>query len=292
MALFPTSAEFLVQLFILLSAAIVAGEIAGRLGLIPLVGQLIVGVILGPTLLGPYIGLTSLTPELTGLQFLATFFIMFMAGLHVDPDEIAHMKAGTALVGVAIFALPFAFGAVAVALVEPGLPVTTDLFAALTLSITALPVMGIMVAEFGLGGKRLGNLVMGAALVNELTAVTVFAILLQLALGGGSSFYAASLAVVSVGLFLAGVLLISRVLKLVRESAWWRKRPDRMSSVLRSREAGFAVLMAMALGAALYSQLLGLTFLVGAFYAGLLVTQATGDSARRQSFLSIFSTMN
>jgi Kef-type K+ transport system membrane component KefB len=292
--LIPPSDVFLVQLFILLTAAIVAGEIASRLGLVPLVGQLMVGIVLGPTLFGSYIGLgsTTLPAELAGIQFLATFFILFMAGLHVDPDEIARMKAKTAAVGVTVFAVPFVVGAVVVRLVEPTMAASTVLFVALTLSITALPVMGIMVAEFGLTGRKLGNLVMSCALVNELTAVTVFAVLLQLTLSGHSSFYAVAIAVLSVGLFLGVVLFISRLVRYIRESAWWRAKPDRMAGLWRSREAGFAILMAMALGAALYSQLLGLTFLVGAFYGGLLITQAIGGSSsekKARTFVSTFS---
>lgn len=290
--LIPPSDLFLVDLFILLTSAIVAGELASRFGLVPLVGQLLVGIILGPTLLGPYIGLgsTTLSPELTGIQFLATFFIMFMAGLHVDPDEIARMPVKTALSGVAIFAVPFGIGAGVVHFLEPQLLTTTDLFVALTLSITALPVMGIMVSEFGLTGKRLGNFVMACALVNELTAVTVFAILLQLTLTGHSSFYDVSVAILSVGAFLVAVLVVSRVVKAIRESAWWRAEPGRMASLWRSREAGFAILMAAALGAALYSQLLGLTFLVGAFYGGLLISQAYGGShPGARTFVSTFT---
>jgi Kef-type K+ transport system membrane component KefB len=290
--LVPPSDTFLIDLFILLASAIVAGEIASRLGFLPLVGQLIVGILLGPTLLGPYIGLgsTTLPSELAGIQFLATFFIMFMAGLHVDPNEIVRMQTKTALLGLAIFAIPFAVGVGVVPLVEPGLSQTTALFVALTLSITALPILGIMVSEFGLRGKRLGNLVMGASLVNELAAVTVFAILLELTLSGRSSFYAVSLAVLSVVLFLGAVLVISRAIGVIRNSAWWRSRPDRLAGVWRSREAGFAILMVIALGVALYSQLLGLTFLVGAFFGGLLISQAySGSQSGPRTFISSFN---
>jgi Kef-type K+ transport system membrane component KefB len=289
--LIPPSDTFLVDLFVLLASAIAGGEIATRLGSVALVGQSIVGVVLGPTLLGPYIGLgsTTLPLELAGIQFLATFFIMFMAGLHVDANAIIRMPAKTMLVGVGLFAIPFSVGAVVTALVEPGLATTTDLFVALTLAITALPVLGIMVSEFGLTGKPLGNLVMGASLVNELVAVTVFAILLQLSLSGRSGGYAVSVAILSVILFLGVVLLASWAVKAVRESAWWRARPDRLGSLWRSREAGFAILMAIALGAAVYSQLLGLTFLVGAFYAGLLISQAYSGRPTPRTFVSTFT---
>jgi Kef-type K+ transport system membrane component KefB len=119
--------------------------------------------------------------------------------------------------------------------------------------------------------------------------VTVFAVLLQVSLSGHSGWYAVSVAILSVVLFLGAVLFASWVVKAVRESTWWRAKPDRLGSLWRSREAGFAILMAIALGAAVYSQLLGLTFLVGAFYAGLLISQAYSGGPTPRTFVSTFT---
>jgi Kef-type K+ transport system membrane component KefB len=96
MSLTPdTTTNFLVDLFVLFAGSVLAGEVAVRLGQAALVGQLLVGVVLGPTLMGPYLGLTSLTPELSAIQFLATVFILFMAGLEVVPEDIARMGLPT-----------------------------------------------------------------------------------------------------------------------------------------------------------------------------------------------------
>ncbi len=280
---------FIVDLFILLAAAVLVGELTSRLGQTALVGQLLVGVVLGPTLLGPYLGLSTATPGFSGIQFLATFFILVMAGLEVSIEEIYATGLASGLLGIAVFVGPFLVAALLVPVLFPGLPSLTSLFVALTLSITALPVMGVMLREFGIVRSRLGRWLMNAAVINELAAVTVFAVLLRL--GTGSSLLSAIAAVVSVALFLTTVLTAHMALRALRSSPSWERLRRHFHRTWRSREAGFAVLMVMALGSALYSQFLGLTFLVGAFYAGLLITPQSAGPMSHRSISQVFDAM-
>ncbi len=265
--------EFLISLFILLACAIVAGEIALRLGQVALVGQLLVGVVLGPTLLGPYLGLTSVSPELSAVQLLATFFILFLAGLELSPRHIYSMRWTTALLGLALFFLPFLATFAAMRTIAPSLSWLTAAFVAITLSITALPVMAVMVKELGLADREFGSVIMAAALVNELCAVTVFALLLQVSASGAHlSWITFATAFDATALFLGVVFAAYFALKYVREGLGWTADTSRFSRTVRTQEAGFAILMILSLGAALFSQYLGLTFVIGAFYAGLLIT--------------------
>ena len=90
-----------------------------------------------------------------------------------------------------------------------------------TLSITALPVMGIMLVEFGLLKTRIGNLLINTALVNELTAVTVFAILLQLQSGSTNGLLAVAVAVLAVAVFIGVMFSIHMVLRTLGGTSWW-----------------------------------------------------------------------
>ncbi len=285
--------EFILSLFVLLAVALMAGELAVRLGQVALVGQLLAGILLGPYLLGPYIGITTATgvsTSLTAIQLLATFLILFVAGMEMGPEDIYRMEAGTFLTGVGIFLVPFGAVLLVGHFVLPGLSLLLLLFVAVTLSITALPVMGIMIAEFGLTGKPLGRMAMAVALVNELTAITVFAILLQIDSGGGHATVAAvGVAVGSVLLFLGVVLAAHWILARLHDRPAWERITSRAASVLRTRDAGFAVLITLALGAALLSQSLGLTYVIGAFYAGILVTPTTVGERAYKSARSILS---
>lgn len=285
------TSAFIIGLFVLLATAVLVGELATRFGQAALVGQLAVGVLLGPTLLGPWLGLSSASAELTGIQFLATFFILVMAGLEISPEDIARTGFTAGLLGTAIFLGPFLLGALLVPVVYPTVSFTTSLFIALTLSITALPVMGVMLSEFRLVKTPMGTLLLNSSIINEIAAVTVFAVLLRLATSSTPSGVSVAIAVLSVGLFLATVLTAHMVLRLLREGRVWQSLQRHFRRTWRSKEAGFAVLMVMALGAALYSQFLGLTFLVGAFYAGLLITPQSAGRRVHRSISQVFDSV-
>lgn len=284
-----TTTEFLVAMFLLVAAAILVGELVSRFGIPALVGQILVGVVLGPSLLGNALGLTNISTELMGIQFLATFFILMMAGLAVTPAQIRATGPAAAALGIAIFVVPFVGGAGIVRLLYPSYPVDTTLFISLTISITALPVLGIMLREFGLADTRFGAFLMNASVVNELAAVTTFAVLLRLESGTGNLGYDIAIALATVGLFLTTILAIHMGLQSLRQLHVWDRWVDRFRLTWRSREAGFGLLMMAGLGAALYSQFLGLTFIVGAFYAGLLVTPESAGRAGHRTISLVFN---
>jgi Kef-type K+ transport system membrane component KefB len=288
--------ELIVDLFLLMGSAVLAGEIAAHLGQPALVGQLLVGIVLGPTLfgstsLGTYVGLNGLSMQLSSIQILATIFILFMAGLEVAPERIVALGPWTILTGAAIFVVPFAIStAVVLPIFHYGL--STSLFIGLALSITALPVMGIMLSEFGLLRTKLGDLLMGLALINELTAVSTFAILQGTSQGSGSGIVGFVEALLSVAVFIATVLSVHFLLRVLRAARLWEPLKRGFQRTWRSKQGNFALLMVMVVGSTLFSQFLGLTYVVGAFYAGMLVTrESTGEEAHR-SISTVFDTMS
>ena len=279
-----TTTLFIIGLFLLLASAVLVGELFTHLGQSALVGQLLVGVILGPTLLGAPLGLTNatVTSQFSGLLTLATFFILLMAGLSVSPKQIRATGVPSALLGVAIFFVPFLIGAGLIRVLFPTFSVILDLFMALTISITALPVLGIMLREFDVLDTRFGSTLINAAVVNELCAVTVFAILLRIQTGGGNPAGAIGISVLIVLLFLGTVLAIYLFLQWLASRPAWRTWTRNFRAGWNTREAGFALLIVAGLGSALYSQYLGLTFVLGAFYAGMLITpEVTGAKAHK-----------
>lgn len=284
--------EFIVDLFLLLAGSLLAGEAASRLGQPALVGQLLVGLLLGPTLLGPFIGLGRLGPEFTSIQFIATVFVLFVAGLEIVPEDIYRMGPANLLLGIALFVVPLLASAGAIALLFPPEPFLTTLFIALTLSITALPVMGIMLVQFGLGKRASGKFLMNLALINEIGAVILFAILLQLTTGTSPPTIAVGLAVGALGGFLALMFGLYFLIRHLERTRTWGLLQARFSAEWRSKGAGFALLMVLLVGASLLSQALDLTYVVGAFYAGVLVTHKTVGPAAHRSISTVFDTIS
>ena len=287
-----TTTQVIVDLTLLLAASALAGELANRLGQAALVGQLLVGVVLGPSLVGPLIGLSALPSELATIQLLATVFILFLAGLEVVPETIFRMGPANLLFGILAFVVPFVSTALVAKALFPGLPTFTLLFIALTLSITALPVMGIMLTEFGVLRAPIGRLLMNAALVNEIVAVSAFAVLDQLYVAPVSGGLAVAAAVLSVAVFLGAMLSIHMGIRALRNVHQWERIRREFARTWRSRSGGFALLMIFVLASALFSQYLGLTFVVGAFYAGLLVTEESAGRESHRSISTVFGTMS
>jgi Kef-type K+ transport system membrane component KefB len=280
--------SFLIALFLLVALAVVVGEIFTRFGQVALVGQLLVGVLIGPTILGPYLGIASTGSMFTGLQTVATFFVLLMAGLSVSPEQIWDTGLSAVLLGIAIFLVPFIGGAAVVHLLYPQYGNTEQLFIALTISITALPVLAIMLREFGLMKTRFGTFLLNASVINELSAVTAFAILLSISTSSAGTLKAVIVSVATVALFLTTILTVHVALRALRQIRLWDRLVVWFRDTWRSREAGFALLITIGLGAALYSQFLGLTFVVGAFYAGLLVTPESAGQKEHRSLTFLF----
>jgi Kef-type K+ transport system membrane component KefB len=280
--------ELIIGLFLLVTCSVLVGELFTRIGGVALVGQLLVGVALGPTFLAPYLGLTSVSSQLSPLLTLATFFILLMAGLSVSPEQVWSTGPSAVLLGIAVFVVPFIAGAGIVHLLLPALPTTTALFVALTISISALPVLAIMLREFGLMNTRFGTFLLNASVINELSAVTAFAILLAVYTSSESATIAILEASVTVALFLTTILSIHMGLRVLRQLRVWDRMVQRFRETWRSREAGFALLMVIGLASALYSQFLGLTFVVGAFYAGMLVTPESAGQREHRTISFVF----
>ena len=121
-----------------------------------------------------------------------------------------------ALLGIAIFIVPFLLGAGLVRVLYPSMPTIETLFVSLTISITALRVLGVMLREFGLLESRFGSFLMNTSLVNELAAVTVFAVLLRVNSDPNGVAIATVTSVVTIALFLTSILVIHWTIRSLR----------------------------------------------------------------------------
>src|ERR1022692_58286 len=128
----------------MLMAARVFGEVLQRVKQPTLVGELLAGVFIGPSILN----IVQPTADLTLIANVALFFIMFLTGLRLHTKDIVEAGQKAMVVSVMAFAIPFAAGAYVSSLF--GLTLTESLVVGLTLAITAVPVNSIILMEFGM----------------------------------------------------------------------------------------------------------------------------------------------
>jgi Kef-type K+ transport system membrane component KefB len=276
-------ALFLFQLFILLSAALALGSLLRRLGQAAVVGEILAGVLLGPSILG------ALAPDLASSLFpsnqthmlgtvawLGSVFLLLVAGTEVNLATLRHEGRPvftTSVLGIAIpfvLGLSFALYLPDTYLVSPTQRWLFALFMAVALSISAIPVVAKMLMDMNLLKTPLGHVVIAAAVVNDLIGWIFFAIILSM-LGGGTVTAGSTAAVVGMTLAFALVCLIAGKNLMGRVFYFFHALRLPSEGIL-----GLAVLCAF-LCAAL-AQWIGVHAIFGAFLAGVMIGE-TGEVA-------------
>lgn len=272
----------LLALTTLLVAARVFGELARRLGQAEVLGEILAGILLGPTILGrfapeiqgfifPQAG-TPAAITLAGIGQLAVGLFLFVAGMEVSLSAVRREGGRAAAVSFGGLIVPFAIG-LAVALAAPNAVGAIDgggwvfaLFFAVAMSISALPVIARTLIDLGIYRTGIGAVVIPAAIIEDLVGWIAFAVVLGLA---GRQLDANTTVIHTILLTMGfctvmltvGRWLIDRVLPWVQAYLSWP------GGVL-----GFS--FALALGCAAFTEWIGLHAIFGAFVAGV----ALGDS--------------
>lgn len=133
--------QLFVNIIIILVAARILGEVFQRIGQPPLVGELLAGLIIGPSIFG----LVLPSTDLHVLSNLAVFFLMFLAGLEMDPREIRRSGRSATVISIIAFFIPLLSGTCASLLF--GLASVQSLFMGLLLSITAVSVSAMVLMD-------------------------------------------------------------------------------------------------------------------------------------------------
>ena len=267
---------FLLQVGALLLAAVLLGRVALRLGLPRMVGELLAGVLLGPTVLGNLVPAVSdrLFPVEAGQMHLldvvaqlGVLLLVALTGAHLDITGARRHARAAATVSLGGLLLPLALG-VLTGFLLPGelIPTGTDrgvlaLFLGVAMCVTAVPVVARMLLELDLLHRRVGQLTMTAAVVDDTVGWLLLALVAALAAGSAGASLPAALVVL--------VLLLVVAVAVDR----WAARRLRPGPDGRVMEAGPSTALAMitVLAFSAASAAGGLEPLLGAFVAGVAV---------------------
>ncbi|MCI0559436.1 MAG: cation:proton antiporter [Nitrososphaera sp.] len=276
--------QLFVSIIIILVAARVLGELFQRIRQPPLVGEILAGVIIGPSLLG----LVSPNADLEVLSNLAVFFLMFLTGLEMNPKEIR--KAGRSAIVISLLAFFAPLLAGTYVSLTFGLSYIQALFMGLLLSITAVPVSAIVLMQFGILNSKLGNSVITAAVINDIMSLIFLSIILQISAEGGSGqFNVSSLASsgIKIAAFLGGIFLFDILFR--KTADWLPNRVEPYFKKLQTKEAAFGILLITTIAISLIAQDIGLHFIIGTFFSGLIVYK---EMIGKQNFDRVYGTIS
>ncbi len=184
----------LLQLAIIVLVARLGGEIAVRVGQSAAVGEIIVGILLGPSLFGflapevfHYVFRSSPPEAMQMLSQIGLILLMFQIGMEFDFSHLTEQRNRRAVTLVAAagliapFTLGLVFGYFTAPLLSPQAdPVGSALFIATAFSITALPILGRIMIDFRLTKHRLGVIAISAAAINDVIGWLLLALVTTL----------------------------------------------------------------------------------------------------------------
>ncbi|MHB8411417.1 MAG: cation:proton antiporter [Candidatus Acidiferrales bacterium] len=268
------------SLLLLLIVSRMIGEIVERFGQPAMIGEIAAGILLGPSVLK----MVHFTPEIKALADLGVLLLVFLAGMEMDLDVLWKSFRGRgALVGLAGFLVPLVLGiGVGVAF---GMDRTREIFVGLCIAITALPVSVRILMDLGKLQTDIGQKIIGAAVMNDVISLLMLGVIVDVKGAVSRSVFASlGLALLKAIVFMAGFITVSRLIKRHSGKRFVRSRNlvDRVVVHLKGKESLFAVVFLFVMAFAAFSQILGLDFIVGAFFGSMLLSYAVLGRANFQ----------
>ena len=242
----------MLDLFLILLLGTGVGWAAKRLGLPAAVGQVLLGLVIGP----PLLGWIAPGDELTILGELGVVLLLGMAGLHLGLGRLA--KAGWAGFWVALLGMVFCFAGGYTFVLWWGSPGEEALYVGTALTATSIGISVQVLHQLGLIDKKVGQIVVAAAVIDDVVALY----LLALAHGVLTDGVNAAGMILSVGL---AALLLAAIFFICRAVA--RAALPRLSNVNPGYRFMVIILVIVAFG--WFTDWMGYSLVVGGFFAGL-----------------------
>lgn len=261
-----------IVLAIIILAAKIAGWVSQRFGQPSVFGELLVGVLLGPSLLNlthlPFITDSHLDEIVLELGEMGVLILMFLAGLELELGEMARNGRVSVLAGLLGVVFPVGLGA-AVGFAS-GMETRSALFLGLALGATSVSISAQTLMELGILRSRVGLGLLGAAVFDDIFVILLLSVLTALADGASGAS-----AVMMTILRMAGFLVLSVLVGMYVLPFF-----SRLLTRLQISRGNVAMAVVVMLVYAVAAELIGgMAAITGAFLAGMMV----GRSGEKRS---------
>jgi Kef-type K+ transport system membrane component KefB/nucleotide-binding universal stress UspA family protein len=277
----PGEVVFLIEIALLLLVGRGLGEIMQRFGQPAVIGQLLAGLILGPSLFG------WVWPEahhlvfpnnaeqkglLTGLSDIGVMMLLLLTGMETDLKLVRRIGAPAIAVTIAGVAVPFLCGFAAVEYLPASIladthnRLVTALFVGTALSISSIKIVAMVVREMNFMRRNLGQIIVASAIMEDTVGWVIISLTLGIAGTSGMAFGSLARTVIGTALFLVLSYTIGRRL------VFWLIRW--VNDTFVSEYAVVTAILIVMCAMALVTQAIGVNTVLGAFVAGVLVGES------------------
>ncbi len=251
-------ADVLTDLAIVLVAAKLGDELLKRIGQPAIVGEILAGIIIGPSLLG----LVAPSEVLEVFAELGVVFLLFWVGLETRVSDLRSVGRLAVSVGLLGLAIPFA-GGFGLGLFL-GEELGTSVFLAAALVATSVGITSAVLVELGLLETRAARTILGAAIVDDILALLLLAI---------ASGLAATEGIEPTEILVVFALAIVFVVFVALGGTALLRRQPQLLKAPRFAESPLLPAVLLCLGLAALAAQIGLAAIIGAFLAGMVVAE-------------------
>ncbi|MBT2725363.1 cation:proton antiporter [Bacillus sp. ISL-75] len=246
--------ELIFELAIILFASKVAGDICVKLGQPSVLGKLLIGVILGPAVLG----FVSDTKTLADLSQIGVILLMFIAGMETDLNEFKRTWKASTFVGISGIIVPLVSGYLAGILMN--MTTFEALFLGLLLSATSVSISVQALKELNKMKSKEGTAILGAAVIDDVLVIIALAFLMSMA---GGEVNLSMMIIKKVLFFMSAILVAWKVVP------WVLKKfaPLKVTEPLVTGALIICFLFAYV------AEITGVAAIIGAYIAGVAISQ-------------------
>ena len=247
------SGKLLLDLFLMFAGGKVLAEIFERFRQPAVVGELLAGVMLGPSLLA----LVSPSELTQGLAEIGAIFLLFTVGLETKPRDLLQVGWIAALVATIGVVVPFVLGFFYMRAIDYS--TIEAVFVGAALVATSVGITARVLADAGVLSTRVARVILGAAVADDILGMIVLTVVSSLSTGHINYLQLAIVTVEAIGFSIFILFFGSRVVG----------RFETRVAKLRARNSAFILSIVLCLGLSLASIYIGMAAIIGAFLAGL-----------------------
>lgn len=246
---------FILQLSIILLATKLAGQLSLKLRQPSVLGKIIVGIILGPALLG-WVHDTELVSAFSQIGVL---LLMFLAGLETNLEDLNSNKKSATLVAIGGVIAPIVMSYLVAQYYN--LSMAESIFIGLLLSATSVSISVQVLRELGWLNSREGSALLGAAILDDIIVVILIAIAMSVFAGADTN----------IALWIGKIILFFIILILA--SKWFVPKFIQILSRFNITKAVLSAGLIICFGFSYFAEYVGVAGIIGAFFAGLAIAQ-------------------
>jgi Kef-type K+ transport system membrane component KefB len=255
--------QLLFTIFVMFVAAKLAAEIFERLKQPAVAGEILAGVVIGPSVLG-LVAPSELTEALSEI---GVIFLLFLVGLETKPADIFRVGWRALLVAVLGVVVPFIAGYLIV--LAWGESKIEAIFVGAALVATSVGITARVLGQMGLLGLEVSRIILGAAVIDDILGLLILAVVSSLAKDGGVNYVQiGTTAALAVGFTLLVILVGARAVNRIR---------GRVEN-LKVGQSYLIFGLSLCLGLALVASYIGVAAIIGAFLAGMALSESAEDT--------------